>query len=172
MLQEVKNVFEIVFLQILIFFFIRRLHAEGLIFEQIFLSAIISIILIIIYKYSQVKNDIFKLMYLALLIACLFQFIFVNIDRSRSFYVISWVKNYDISIISGALIVNEGFIQSSEFSNSLAIKNRIDEQIVRGIIDINSENDLKLSIYGDAIYTISNTLSNIFNLSGWQQNKF
>ena len=169
---EIKNILEITLLQIVIFLFIRRLFVEGLIFEQIFISAIISLILIVTYKFRKIRNDIFKLMYLTLLIACLFQFIFVNIDRSRSFYLISWVKNYDMKFIREDLIINEGVIKSSEFDNSDAIERRIIEQINRGLINTNADNKLTLSIYGDAIYNVSNTLSNLFNLKGWQRNKF
>jgi len=169
---EIKNIIELTFLQIVIFFFIRRLFAEGLIFEQIFISGIISLILTVTHRYQKIRNDIFKLIYLTLLIACLFQFIFVNIDRSRSFYLISWVKNYDVRFIREELIVNEGVIKSSEYDNSVAIKHRIIEQINRGLININVDNKLKLSAYGEAIYNISDTLSSLFNLNGWQRNKF
>jgi hypothetical protein len=95
--------------------------------------------------------------------------VFVNIDRSRSFYILSWVNNGEVKYDKNGL--NLDMVKSKESINSDAINNRIIEQINRGII-INRDSTLFLSNIGKVIVNLSNFASNLFSLKGWQINKY
>ena len=96
------------------------------------------------------------------------QFLLLNIDRSRSFYVISWVKNHDIAVTFSGYDLLE--VKSDEKMSQSAIANRIDEQVDRGFITVESSH-LELSKVGLMLYVISDRVAGIFRLDGWLINK-
>lgn len=89
----------------------------------------------------------------------------LNIDRSRSFYVLSWID-------SGKVIYGEHGLQfnvdSPEASDLAGVSKRVKEQISRGLI---YEKDLTLTKEGKILLATANFLSKIFVLENWTQNK-
>jgi hypothetical protein len=152
-------------------FALRKIDENGLLFEQIFISGLISIFIFLVYNSVFRKKYNLKVMYIIILLACLFQFIFVNIDRSRSFYVISWVQNHNMYFINDQVTVLDGKIKSEESINKFGIESRIKEQLERNILFVNPNSKLELTTYGELIYDISEKLSKLYSLGGWQQNK-
>ena len=156
---------------ILTFFALRLLDSTSQIFEQITYISILYIVLV--FSYGIKKRIINKDFIIFVLVAVLaFSQLFINfqlnIDRSRSFYVLSWVKNYEIKKknLRNDLLQ----IKSDEKKSISALVLRIDEQISRGLIKINTDNFLELSYSGEILLIVSETSARIFNLEGWEKN--
>ena len=111
---------------------------------------------------------------LILVIAALLIFQFtettiLNIDRSRSYYVLSWVDK-DLVKMSGASY-DLSKIHSSEKLDLVGIQQRLSEQLSRGLIEI-SNSDVKVTASGSFIVKLSNLLADIFKLDGWRKNNY
>jgi hypothetical protein len=65
----------------------------------------------------------------------------LNVDRSRSLYVLNWVHEGQIQKVNGEFVVN---VTSPEGSDLSGVELRLDEQIQRGLV-INSGSKYKLS---------------------------
>ncbi len=91
----------------------------------------------------------------------------LNVDRSRSLYVLSWVHQGQLKNVNGEFVVN---VKSSEGSDLSGVELRLDEQIQRGLV-INLGNEYKLSRSGIFVLKVAEFLANTFNLSNWQRNK-
>jgi hypothetical protein len=93
----------------------------------------------------------------------------LNIDRSRSFYVLSWVKNGDVYLgANGALRLD---VKSSEALNLVAISDRLKEQLQRGLVELDFEK-YELSLAGNFVYEAATLFSRVFNLKSWEKNAF
>jgi hypothetical protein len=114
------------------------------------------------------KIDKTKILIMTLIFYFIYSFLLVNIDRSRSFYVLSWVKLYQIS---SDLPHNLNQIKSSEAINRSAISQRLAEQKTRGLIK-EEGGYLKLTNIGNFLFSISNLFAKIFNLSNWFYHKY
>jgi hypothetical protein len=91
----------------------------------------------------------------------------LNIDRSRSFYILSWVKNNEVSLgVDGALELK---VASHESLNTQAIHERLKEQLQRGLIKTDFGR-YKLSVSGELTYNLAVLLSNFYDLTGWKKN--
>lgn len=93
----------------------------------------------------------------------------LNIDRSRSFYVLSWVNKGEVSIQNNS--INLLAVHSSEKYNSKGIVMRILEQRDRGIIN-KSGHKLKLSFKGKVTLFVANFLARTYSLNGWRENNY
>lgn len=93
----------------------------------------------------------------------------LNIDRSRSLYVLSWVHFHDISYVDKQLALDD--VISSEAEVSEAISQRIDEHIARGLME-NGEMKISLTPRGELYFEVADMLADIYNLDGWKQNKY
>ena len=91
----------------------------------------------------------------------------VNVDRSRSLYVLSWVAEDKIEVLDGSLIVRA---LSHESSDDRGVRLRLDEQIERGLIT-QSGNKFELTSRGEFTLQVANTLGALFNLQNWDLNK-
>jgi hypothetical protein len=92
----------------------------------------------------------------------------VNIDRSRSFYVLSWVNAGQVVNNGDNLDLSK--VNSDEKLSTIAIQNRLSEQYQRGYVDF-KENKWILTMKGRALLAISNWLATEFKLNGWIENK-
>jgi hypothetical protein len=97
------------------------------------------------------------------------QSITLNIDRSRSFYVLSWADKDLIKYHEGTLDLK--MVQSTEKLNASAIELRIIEQQKRNLIEI-SESKVKLTSQGKMLLKFSNITAEFLGLRNWQKNKF
>ena len=103
----------------------------------------------------------------AVTITQIFTGVLVNIDRSRSFYVLSWIHKSEIKVVSEGYDLKN--IHSMEKLNNLAINQRIDEQISRGLVVL-EDKKLRLSFIGTTLVNISDKTAQIFDLKGWKAN--
>jgi len=157
------------FLILLVF---RKLQFLGdLLFEQIVLSSLCSLFSILILRYFFNKQKILELFIVGLIGALTFfmlsSFSLVNIDRSRSFYVLAWADEGKIRTSVEMLDLSN--VVSLEKSNVIAIKTRIDEQVARGLI-VEKEGLFGLTKYGKLYLKISKFLAATYNLQNWHEN--
>jgi hypothetical protein len=153
----------------------------GLLFEQILLSAFISgsITAITIWVFRQ--RNIFNLSashwinhsFIAV-ITTLVIFIsasntLLNIDRSRSFYVLNWVGQGEVANSPNGLDLTR--VHSGEKMSSVAIEKRIEEQVARGLIKRTGGNFL-LTNRGKLTLWVANFISHVYSLQGWKQNNY
>ena len=88
-------------------------------------------------------------------------------DRSRSFYVLSWVDNGSISSSDGELNFQ---IKSSEASDINGVALRLKEQIGRGLVqEVNGR--YQLTPTGDLYISVANFLADLYRLENWDANK-
>jgi hypothetical protein len=94
--------------------------------------------------------------------------VLLNVDRSRSFYVLSWIERDLITIDHGK--INLSKVKSLEKLDESAINQRIYEQKARGFVYFQNGRP-KLSLLGHILYRVSNLLANFFTLNSWKANK-
>jgi hypothetical protein len=97
------------------------------------------------------------------------QAIALNIDRSRSFYVLSWVDKNLINYREGSLDLK--LVKSPEKSNLPAIEQRIIEQQKRGLLEITGTTVI-LTSRGEILIKFSNITADVLGLRNWKMNNF
>jgi len=126
------------------------------------------IVLICCYKYKLVeRKDFFICILLISLVSQAESFYMLNIDRSRSFYLISWISQNKLNYNKGEIEIN---VKSPEAKDKEAIEFRLEEQISRKIVKIELDK-ISLTILGKLIYFTSEKTSQLFSLKGWKENK-
>jgi hypothetical protein len=93
--------------------------------------------------------------------------VLLNIDRSRSYFVIGWVHEGNIKVEGN--LYNYDNVYSPEKKNIEAADFRLSEQIDRGYV-IQKNQVLELSTSGKFLYQIAELLSGIYNLNTWKIN--
>ena len=169
-----------ILIKTLIFFLIlipfRYWNPDGGLFEQISFITIVCFCILTFTTLSPMKiknstNQRKNIVLVNLLAAVCFwsfsQSTLLNIDRSRSFYILSWVSHNEIRINNGQLDLT--LIKSQEKLNQAGIEQRYYEQIDRGYIS-NSHKTIKLTKKGTLIFEMSKLLSRIYHLNGWLKN--
>jgi hypothetical protein len=135
------------------------------------MSSIIATVVILQFQNSnrfKVSLQVLKKSFItALAISFILNISLLNIDRSRSFYVLSWVANGDIKENSNKLIV---LAKSDEARDVSATLLRLNENKSRGLIEKKSET-YELTWQGRLMLRSSNTLAWIFALKNWNMNK-
>ncbi len=91
----------------------------------------------------------------------------LTIDRSRSFFVLSWVESSKISFTSKAIDLS--LVTSNEKYSTSAIELRLQEQIDRKLIYTNSQS-YELTALGRLVLFSANSFAKLFNLTGWYNN--
>ena len=91
----------------------------------------------------------------------------INVDRSRSFYVLSWVDQGGVSIKNDQTVVK---VESTEAADTTGVELRLKEQQQRGLIQ-ETNGKYKVTNMGELTLEIANLLSRIFNLKNWEANK-
>jgi hypothetical protein len=92
----------------------------------------------------------------------------LNVDRSRSTFVLSWVEKGYVSIDTTGSFLLEGIL-SKENSNELGTIQRVRENIDRGLISVKGET-VELTLVGHLLLHICEGTANLFNLQGWKTN--
>jgi hypothetical protein len=170
-INEVVLILKLSTLNLFSIYLFRLIDKDGLLFEQIFLSSFVIVVIYSLYNLFKPKPELIKKIYLTFLIACLLQFIFVNIDRSRSFYIIGWVKNHSVYLIDDKIETQGSFIKSSEIQNNVAMTNRLREQLKRKIFKLETDSKVTLTKRGLAYYKVSDFIAKTYRLDGWEENK-
>ena len=153
----------------------RQFNDSGAaLYSQIILSCAVTTILLAFTLFLTNRKDFFSFVNEVKIVACFFlcysllSSTVLNIDRSRSFYVISWVNSELISIKKG--FIDLSAVRSPEKLNQEAIEDRIEEQEARGNIKF-LEGKYILSNRGKLLYQFSNHCAALFKLHGWQTNR-
>ena len=92
----------------------------------------------------------------------------LNIDRSRSTFVLSWVDKGYVHVDSTNQIVIEG-ADSLENSNPIASAQRVEENVQRGLIAF-SNNKFYLTLAGEMVLKVCEISAIFFDLKGWKAN--
>jgi hypothetical protein len=147
---------------------------NSLLFEQILMSCLLSSVVFLLKPIRRsgkevFSQDIFKeISIISLLFVLLMSFSVVNIDRSRSFYVLSWVGNGKVTCIDSGFDLSQ--VQSEEKLSALAIASRMEEQIQRGLI-LKSDEGCRLSNLGKLYLFFAETFSRVYFLRNWFENR-
>ncbi len=158
-----------------ILFCLRQFTQQILLFESILLSIIITILFNVWLIWARRKKQSEKFVYEDFLAITLSLVLFysisastvLNVDRSKSFYVISWV--HDLGPISEKNLALKLRTRYGEY-DSISIHQRLLEQKARGIFIV--EDDLyQTSILGNIYWHAANGIASVFNLSGWYSAK-
>jgi hypothetical protein len=96
------------------------------------------------------------------------QMTLLNVDRSRSFYIIGWVHDGNVKVNSNSY--NYDAVLSLEKLNTIAADVRLSEQINRGYITQRGDT-LELTPSGKILFQIAEFLSQIYTLDNWKFNK-
>ncbi len=131
------------------------------------------------YSTSRSANPISKIKQAAaislvssLLYFSIVQYTVLAIDRSRSFYVLSWIdQGLFIDERNNYVLTDKNLPTSIDLdpNNLVPINQRISEQISRKLVTVQDSN-LVLTTAGKIMLKISNYTAEIFNLNGWKSN--
>jgi hypothetical protein len=156
-----KNMTLLVFLEVGIFIVLQYKFENTLVFEKITLSLLtVSLILVIFGKLNYKRLTFLLLIYITMIL------LIVNIDRSKSFYLLYWVKNNEIKIVNSEISADS---KSKDFFKEISEKDflsRIKEHESRGLV-MQNRGILYLTPPGEFLVSTSNFLSKILKLSGW-----
>jgi len=161
-----------VFLQFVILLIFRVLDIfNNLLFEQIILGSFLVFAAICLWQKFIAKKSILTILTILLLsmsVSILVeQSTILNIDRSRSFYVLAWTHKNLISYENG--IANLTKVQSDEKLGVTGIETRINEQISRGLL-AKRGSELKLSNLGKVYYFCAEKIAIVYRLDNWPKN--
>jgi hypothetical protein len=90
----------------------------------------------------------------------------LNVDRSRSFYVLSWIDSGKITYSAKGFKVTA---KSPEADDEAGVIQRVLEQQSRGLVH---ESEMKLTSKGKLTLEIANRLSWLFDLENWTLNRY
>ncbi len=160
------------FLTLCLLLISRRFLDISLLFEEINVITALSTLIILFMRTSnkhqlnikKIKESI--VMFLA--VSFLVNSVMLNIDRSRSFYVLSWVANGQVYI---APAENKLMIISPESSNVKGVYQRIEENKARGFIT-ELDNKYELTFAGKIFLNVTNTIAKTYDLKNWNSNKY
>jgi|LakMenE18May11ns_1017448.scaffolds.fasta_scaffold9338412_1 hypothetical protein len=155
----------------IVFKIIHTLIPSTLIFDQIFLISFLNTSLFLIFLRKKVKIDFDKvvaIVALGLFLMFLNQTFILNIDRSRSTYVLSWVDQGLVSKSESGSFITSGIL-SKENSNELGTIQRLRENVDRGLISVKGEK-VQLTLAGSLLLQICEGTANLFDLQGWKTN--
>jgi hypothetical protein len=165
--------FSVFLLSNLVLFTERQyLRLDLLLFEQIIYTNLSVCALYLVFR-KRLKNrlnlsiqDVIQLIVIGFLASCLIvPNTLLNVDRSRSFYVLAWVDAGKISLKNGEFVIRA---ESLEASDKAGVIQRIAEQQDRGLIQ---EDQMTLTAKGKFFLNLANFLSWVFNLENWKLNR-
>ncbi len=174
--NEIKPVLvRILVANVLGFFILYLFRATNilgqLLFEQIIISALFIIVVITWFFLSRKSwgtNFVLEIFVSSLLFVNVASFGLVNIDRSRSFYVLSWIQESAVYRVDSNLDLNK--VASKERLNLDAIQLRVDEQVSRGLVFLDG-NKYQLTGLGKMYLSAANTAAKIYKLENWVKNQ-
>ena len=157
----IKDVSYLMIANLILFYIIQLAFQGTLIFEKIIASTIILIIvLLLVKKFNYKRLSIILIVYMSM------TFLFVNIDRSKSFYILFWVENNKISISGDNETYLKNFPKIKSRINEYDFTQRIKEHEARGLIS-SGNSELFLTKTGKFMLLTSDLLARVFRLNGW-----
>lgn len=150
--------------------FFRKFKPNSDLFNQINIASFLcgaSIFLFLLLR-KKLNYENFLLMFLvSLMFFISHQMVLLNIDRSRSYYVIGWVHAGNVGVKNDLYTYDD--VVSFEKKNIEASDMRIREQIDRGVM-VKIGDSVKLTFTGAAMYQTAEILSKVFSLENWKEN--
>ena len=150
----------------------RQFTSSTLLFDQINFLSLASLFFYLVYtkiiKTLSMKTLLFCAAF-TVSISLITSSVLLNIDRSRSLFVLGWVHHDLITLKDNTFDFTK--IHSQEKLNYAAVAQRITENETRKLISIESDR-LSLTFLGNLYYRIAESLSKFFRLTGWQQNSY
>ncbi len=175
MRSSIKICFKfLLYFEVTLYFAFRLIQTfipSTLIFDQILFISILntSIFIVFLWRKKQVSSDMFiAIISLGLSFMLINQTFILNVDRSRSTFVLSWVDKGFVSKDKSGKFITEG-ISSSESINSLATEQRLRENIDRGLITVEGSK-VRLTMSGSLLLRVCETTAHLFSLQGWKKN--
>ena len=163
----------LLFLSILFFWSLRQINKSTLIFDQLLIiCGLTGILFWFLLKSNFQTISKTQVIWQDVGIGVLITFLIlistvVNIDRSRSFYVLGWV--YKNEVRESQNHIDLSTVTSSEKKNLDGITQRINEQETRGLL-IKNGTLVNLISTGKVVYRISSIFASAFHLEGWVKN--
>ena len=167
LIHEVKNLLAGFTASVMLFFllFIWRLYSTRIfLFIQILLCTVF-IYLVLIYFSRSKLTFFYRRELVSTLIAFLIcSFLLLNIDRSRSIYILKWVSIYQ----GNDFVSVDQISKNLEFSTSEteALKQRAGEQ-KQTLMMTSKGSGLRLTSMGEFFIKICSALARLFNLNGY-----
>jgi hypothetical protein len=176
-IMKFNNRFKLLSMYLLIFLMsslglsiFRNLGFSSDLFNQINIASVLCG-LIIFFCLIFLKKINYENVILLFLVSLFFftshQMVLLNVDRSRSYFVIGWVHEGNIKVEGN--LYNYDNVYSPEKKNIEAADFRLAEQIDRGYV-IQKNQVLELSTSGKFLYQIAELLSGIYYLNTWKIN--
>ena len=118
----------------------------------------------------RIRVDLLYAIILGLVLAYLStSLMLLNVDRSRSFYVLSWINEYEFPTLEDQRTYR--MVRSNEILAVIPINERITEQVHRGFVT-SQGGKLVLTFKGRSALSIAELLARNFQLEGWYKNKY
>lgn len=158
-------------LSIVAFKIIHSLYPSTLIYDQIFYISIFVLgacMILFRFFYTLNLDKVIASLCLAMVLMSLNQTFLLNIDRSRSTFVLAWVdKNLVFSDNKNQIYFNG--VESLENLNQKASAQRVLENVQRGLIEP-IDRSFRLTASGKFLLRICEFSADFFDLRGWKEN--
>jgi hypothetical protein len=154
----------------LILLIFRFYFSDIAVFDAILISTIILLtinVLIGLLKRESFIIDIKDMIISLLVIYISFATVLVNVDRSRSVFVLSWVGNNLVKV--DPLGYDLSLVRSYTSRDYDGIEMRLNEHVKRNLIQTNDP-QVSLTNYGRALLEIFKFSAKVFNLQGFNKN--
>lgn len=162
-------VFEVI--SVAAFKIVHSIYPSTLIYDQIFYISIfvLSACMLLFKHYFTLNLDkVIASVCLAIVLMSLNQTFLLNIDRSRSTFVLAWVdKNLVYSDSKNRIYFNG--VESLENLNQEASAQRVMENVQRGLIEP-FDRSFKLTASGKFLLKLCEFSADFFDLRGWKEN--
>ena len=154
-------------------FILRNSNSRGAVDYQINLSFLLTALIVAVFCLVFVRLNRSVVLVYALILGLVCAYLtttlaLLNVDRSRSFYVLAWVDQYELSSSENERDFSP--VQSEEVQALNPINSRITEQINRGFISTERKT-LELTNKGKFALSSAEFFAKYFRLSGWHRNK-
>ncbi len=149
----------------------QRIKPTSLIFDLSLALTLLYLLIFVAVIRIKIKKDKELLIFLvtaSVSLVMILNLVILNVDRSRSFYVLNWVNEKKIVLEEGELKLDN--VLSKERLSKEAINVRIVEQIDRGLV-LKKGEELSLSNSGKVVLRIAEFVATIFNLQQWRDNR-
>jgi hypothetical protein len=168
--EAVKVLYGFLFTAIMIILLaaLRAINVSNFLFIQIVFVSVS--LLVLTYFFSRLKwankrirgNEI----YLVLFAFTISSFLLLNVDRSRSVYLLKWVDAAGANGITSLELSSKASVNDL---GQLALNQRIDEQIESGNLIRDSEGNLQTSNQGKILNSIFKLTAKFLNLTGYNK---
>lgn len=166
--NSLKYLFQTLILTLVLLLIVRHMSQSSLLFDQINICTLsASLLIFIIHRKHKAPEQIFRWISIFLVCSLTISTILLNVDRSRSFFVLAWVDRYHLKVL------NESFqsqIKSNEAVAKDEIQLRIDEQIARKLVT-EKNGRYFLTKPGQLLLFLGDNLSTVYQLNHYKKNR-